>query len=186
MLGTMADAYANSIMVDALILGREGTIVVPENPTPPPASLLRAGIAGTSTTRSKWNAGSRGFAPTRRSARCCRGSIFRRLVTDSRSCRPHLVDCGNRTSAEVDVRGSRFRWCLAGPNCVTNAPPKSWRRSTRSTLSGRRSSTCIPTGPSAHSNSSTWCCSSACTWKCASSMRSRAGGRSNTTRRCSR
>ena len=27
MLGTMADAYANSIMVDALILGREGTIV---------------------------------------------------------------------------------------------------------------------------------------------------------------
>ena len=27
MLGTMADAFANSIMVDALILGREGTIV---------------------------------------------------------------------------------------------------------------------------------------------------------------
>ena len=30
MLGTMADAYANSIMVDALILGREGTITVPD------------------------------------------------------------------------------------------------------------------------------------------------------------
>jgi hypothetical protein len=30
MLGTMADAFANSIMVDALILGREGTIVVPD------------------------------------------------------------------------------------------------------------------------------------------------------------
>ena len=33
----MADAYANPIMVDALIRGREGTIVVPENPVPPPA-----------------------------------------------------------------------------------------------------------------------------------------------------
>ncbi len=40
----MADAYANSIMVDALILGREGTIVVPENLTPP-HHVLRAGIA---------------------------------------------------------------------------------------------------------------------------------------------
>ncbi|HYI31423.1 MAG TPA: hypothetical protein VD863_26590, partial [Bradyrhizobium sp.] len=27
MLGTMADAFANSIMVDALVLGREGTTV---------------------------------------------------------------------------------------------------------------------------------------------------------------
>jgi hypothetical protein len=35
MLGTMADAFANPIMVDALILGREGTIVVPERPTSP-------------------------------------------------------------------------------------------------------------------------------------------------------
>ena len=31
MLGTLADAYANPIMVDALILGREGTIVVPRS-----------------------------------------------------------------------------------------------------------------------------------------------------------
>ena len=30
MLGTMADAFANPIMVDALILGREGTMVVPD------------------------------------------------------------------------------------------------------------------------------------------------------------
>ena len=28
----LADAYANPIMVDALILGREGTIVVPDPP----------------------------------------------------------------------------------------------------------------------------------------------------------
>jgi membrane-associated phospholipid phosphatase len=35
MLGTMADAFANPIMVDALILGREGTVTLPESPTPP-------------------------------------------------------------------------------------------------------------------------------------------------------
>ena len=34
-LGTMADAYANPVMVDALIFGREGTSVVPESTTLP-------------------------------------------------------------------------------------------------------------------------------------------------------
>ena len=41
----------------------------------------------------------------------------------------HILDCGNRTSAENRRSRHRFRWCSAGPNCVTNVPPKSWRRS---------------------------------------------------------
>ena len=43
-LARLADVYANPIMVDALILGREGTIVVPEIRRPT-LQVLRAGIA---------------------------------------------------------------------------------------------------------------------------------------------
>ena len=39
-LGTLADAYANPIMVDALIIGREGTI------SPRRHRLLRSAFAG--------------------------------------------------------------------------------------------------------------------------------------------
>jgi membrane-associated phospholipid phosphatase len=44
MLGTMADAFANSIMVDALILGREGTTIPDASsygPAPPPIEEAR-------------------------------------------------------------------------------------------------------------------------------------------------
>ena len=70
-LARMADAFANSIMVDALILGREGTTI-------PDLNSYAPALPPTSMTRDKWNAGSRGFAPTSAVGEMLQGISFQR------------------------------------------------------------------------------------------------------------
>ena len=102
MLGTMADAYVNSVMVDALILGREGT-TIPETSSYAPALPT----VGDLTQMARWEPWVRAYVAI--------GELCRNQFSDDSDILPgpvvRIVDCGNRTSEQSDLRGDRFRWC---------------------------------------------------------------------------
>ena len=123
-------------MVEALILGREGTIVPEVHCYAPPLPQT----IDDAQQMERWEAWVRAYVAIGEMLEGMSSPAVYQWISGLvfLVCLVLLLvlDCGGGTSASEDVPETDPKWCSAGPSCATIAPPKSWRKSTPSMLSG--------------------------------------------------
>ena len=108
-LGTLGDAYANPVMVDALIHSREGTIVVPE--TPPKLYDPAPPAIDDPTQMERWEPWVRAYIGDRRDdARHQLSGSGQRIPGQVIRLWTRIPDCGNSDVPRKRPSSNRFHW----------------------------------------------------------------------------